>query len=67
MNLDKLLLLRRKYKLTQEEIANQLGITAPAYSMKESGKQNFTAEQISKLFKYFQKLEPQLNMQDIFL
>lgn len=45
--------LREDSDLNQETIAKYLGITRPQYSLYETGKRAFPAEQIAKLCKFF--------------
>ena len=50
---DTLRTLRQKKNVTQEALANHLGITRPQYSLYETGKREFKLEHIRKLCLYF--------------
>lgn len=63
---NKVLALRRKYGLTQQTIADELGISKSAYSLKENGHRSFKAKELFKVFKIFRKQNKHLNMQDFF-
>ncbi len=53
MNLDKLRGLRVEHGLTQKNIAEKIGINLSTYTLKENGKRDFTASEISKLCEIF--------------
>lgn len=59
---EKLLVLRRRNKLSQREMAEMLGIATQSYSLKELGKREFTANEMFIISNYFG-----LKMDDIFL
>ena len=67
MKQHKLIELRRALGFSQQEIADMLGITKGAYSLKENGKRNFNQQEIGIIFTKFSHLKTNLNMQDIFL
>lgn len=58
--------LRKKYGISQYDMADMLKISQPAYFNKEHGKRKFTPEQMLKIFEFFKQREPLLNMQDLF-
>ena len=58
MKQEKLIKLRHALGFSQQELANVLGITKGAYSLKENGRRNFNQ---------FNEVNTSLNMQDIFL
>ncbi|NQX68459.1 helix-turn-helix transcriptional regulator [Paenibacillus alba] len=49
----RLLLMRNKYKKTQQEMADHLGITRPAYTAYESGNRKPDYDTLDKLASYF--------------
>lgn len=53
---------RNELRLSQEELAKKLDITARAYNFKENNKTRFTLEEIIKLLEIFN-----CNFDDIFL
>ena len=53
MNLAKLRGLRAEHGYTQEEVAKVLGISKVSYGLKEVGKRDFSATEVSKLCKIF--------------
>lgn len=59
---DKLILLRKKNGITQEMLADLLGITQKTYSYKELGKTQFTMNEMFKIAKYLN-----LSVDEIFL
>lgn len=59
---EKLLLIRKKKNITQQEFADLLGISAKQYGLKESGKYNFTCDEMFRIADYLQ-----MNIEDIFL
>lgn len=67
MKQDKLIKLRHALGFSQQEMADMLGITKGAYSLKENGKRNFNQQEIGIIFTKFSHLKTSLNMQDIFL
>lgn len=67
MKQDKLIKLRHALGFSQQEIADILGITKGAYSLKENGKRNFNQQEIGMIFTKFNEVDTNLNMQDIFL
>ena len=50
---NRLLLLRKNKKLTQQELAGIIGITPQAYSLYETGKNNISNETLCLLADYF--------------
>lgn len=67
MKQEKLIKLRHALGFNQQEMADMLGITKGAYSLKENGKRNFNQQEIGIIFTKFSHLKTSLNMQDIFL
>ena len=59
--------LRKKYNITQEQIAKVIGISRVNYNMKEKGKRAFKQKEMMKIYQYFNKKDKRINMQDIFL
>ena len=59
--------LRKKYNITQEQIAKVIGISRVNYNMKENGKRAFKQKEMMKIYQYFNKKDKRINMQDIFL
>lgn len=51
MKLEKLKQIRKKNKITQEQLSRKLNHNSPAYSKKENGKQKFSIEDIKILKK----------------
>ena len=58
--------LRKRYKLTQRDMAKAIGISQPLYAMKEGRKRKFTPDEMTRVFIFFKKINTRLNMQDIF-
>ncbi|MCR5281498.1 helix-turn-helix transcriptional regulator [Limosilactobacillus fermentum] len=58
----KLYALRKDNGITQEEMANKLGISRGRYSMKERGNAEFTQDEMFEISKMFKR-----NIDDIFL
>lgn len=58
----KLYALRKEAGLTQEDLANMLGISRSRYGQKELGKAEFTQDEMFELGKIFDR-----NINDIFL
>lgn len=52
---ENLLILRKNNNITQEELANKLGISTKTYGYKESGKTEFTMNEMFIIAKFFQK------------
>ena len=59
---EKLILLRKKRGITQNDLAKLLNISQKTYSFKELGKTQFTANEMFIISKYFN-----LELEDIFL
>lgn len=59
---EKLIILRKNKGVQQKELAEMLGITTTAYSLKENGKYQFTGDQMFKIAEYFK-----MPIEDIFL
>ena len=58
----KLILLRKEQKITQNELAQLLGITTKQYGSNELGKTKFNGDEMFKIAEYFN-----LKVDDIFL
>lgn len=67
MKQEKLIKLRHALGFSQQELADVLGITKGAYSLKENGRRNFNQREIGLIFTKFNEVDTSLNMQDIFL
>lgn len=50
---EKLLILRKRHKLTQSVVAEKLGISVQQYRAKEHGKYEFTADEMFALSELF--------------
>lgn len=59
---EKLLVLRKKNNLNQEELAKLIGITAKQYGMKERGEAIFNGDEMFKIAGFFN-----MKIDDIFL
>lgn len=59
---EKLLLIRKNKNITQQELANCIGISVNQYSLKEKGKYNFNCDEMFKIAEYLK-----MNIDDIFL
>lgn len=59
---EKLLLLRKKKNVSQNKIAELLGISTKTYSFKETGKTEFTMNEMFQIADYFNE-----NIENIFL
>lgn len=59
---EKLLLIRKNKNITQQELANYIGISVNQYSLKEKGKYNFNCAEMFKIAEYLK-----MNIDDIFL
>ena len=59
---EKLLILRKRRKMTQNEVADYLQISTRQYSLKERGEYEFTSDEMFKLRDLFN-----CRMEDIFL
>lgn len=59
---EKLLLIRKNKNITQQELANCIGISVNQYSLKEKGKYNFNCNEMFKIAEYLK-----MNIDDIFL
>lgn len=59
---EKLLLIRKSKNITQQELAECIGISANQYSLKEKGKYNFNCDEMFKIAKYLG-----MSIEDIFL
>lgn len=53
---------RNEMRLSQEDIARELGITVKTYNLKENGKAEFTLDEVRVLLKIFD-----CRFEDIFL
>lgn len=59
---EKLLLIRKNKGITQQELADLLGISLNQYSLKEKGKFNFTCDEMFLIADYFK-----MKIEDVFL
>ncbi len=59
---EKLLLIRKNNNITQQELAECIGISVNQYSLKEKGKYNFNCDEMFKIANYLK-----MNIEDIFL
>ena len=60
---NKLIILRSENRLTQDNVAKRLGISKSSYSRKESGKTEFTVNELNKLLELFNiKFEDLVNI-----
>ncbi len=59
---EKLLLIRKNKNITQQELAECIGISVNQYSLKEKGKYNFNCDEMFKIANYLK-----MNIEDIFL
>lgn len=59
---EKLMLLRKKKNIKQQELADLLGISLNQYSLKEKGKYNFTCDEMFLIADYFK-----MAIEEIFL
>lgn len=62
----KVILYRKKFKLTQKKIAKQAKICERSYGYKENGIYNFTLPEMIRITNYFKKLDPLITMDDLF-
>lgn len=58
--------IRARFGFTQEDIANQLGITREIYNKKENGKLDFTKKELKKLVVLFKDLDDKISIEDLF-
>lgn len=61
-----LFLYRKKYKITQAEIAQIIKKGNRAVSLKENGKTEFTQSEMADITKFFKKLNPYITVEGIF-
>jgi len=59
---EKLIIIRKNKGITQQELANLIGISVNQYSLKEKGKYTFDCDEMFKIAKYLD-----MNIDDIFL
>lgn len=59
---EKLLGLRKKYKINQQELADLIGVSTKTYSDKEQGKIQFKCTEMFQIADYFK-----LPIEDVFL
>ena len=59
---EKLLLIRKNKNITQQELAECIGISVNQYSLKEKGKYSFNCDEMFKIANYLK-----MNIEDIFL
>lgn len=59
---EKLMLIRKKNNIKQQELADLLGISLNQYSQKEKGKYNFTCDEMFLIADYFK-----MAIEDIFI
>ena len=58
---------RAKYKITQQIVADILGIKAPTYCNKENNiKAEFTRSEMVAITTFFKEYEPNITMDDLF-
>lgn len=62
----KLLGYRRVVGLTQKEMSALIGIGSTSYSLKESGKRDFTQTEMENIIKVFRKNGKDFKMDEIF-
>ena len=67
MKNSKLIKLRHRLGLNQQDIAKLLGITPQAYSLKESGKRSFKQNEMGAIYRKFSSIDSSITLQDIFL
>ena len=53
--------------LNQQDIADLLGITPQAYSLKENGKRSFKQNEMGAIYRMFSSIDSSITLQDIFL
>lgn len=59
---EKLLLIRKKKNIKQQELADLLGISLNQYSQKEKGNYNFTCDEMFKIADYLK-----MSIEEIFI
>ena len=59
---EKLLLIRKNKNITQQELADCIGISVNQYSLKEKGKYNFNCDEMFKIADYLK-----MSIEEIFL
>lgn len=59
---EKLISARKLKKISQQEIADYIGISTKTYSLKENGKSQFTIDEMFKIANFFDK-----KIEEIFL
>lgn len=59
---EKLIIIRKKKGITQQELAKLIGISVNQYSLKEKGKYTFDCDEMFKIAEYLD-----MNIDDIFL
>lgn len=62
----KLMLFRKKYKITQEELSAFLGISRRSLSYKETGQREFTRSEMLKVIEFFKERGIDITIEDIF-
>lgn len=62
----KVLFLRRGYGLSQDYVANELGISRPTLNKKEKGELDWTKTEMEKLSNIFTKYNPKYTVNNIF-
>jgi len=67
MKNNKLIKLRYRLGLNQQDIADLLGITPQAYSLKENGKRSFKQNEMGAIYRMFSGIDNSITLQDIFL
>lgn len=67
MKNNKLIKLRHKLGFNQQDMADLLGITPQAYSLKENGKRSFKQSEMGVIYRMFSKIDNSITLQDIFL
>lgn len=58
--------MRKQFGFTQKEIAEIIGITKSAYSLKENGHRKFNQTELLTIYSKFKLMNKNLNMQDFF-
>lgn len=63
---NKLIAYRKMLNMTQTDIASEIGIALTSYSHKETGKREFTQNEMVQITKIIQEKIPDVTMDDIF-
>jgi putative transcriptional regulator len=62
----KLVAYRNMLDLSQEKVAEQIGISLTSYNHKETGKRKFSQSEMIKITNLFKEKIPNITMDDIF-